>query len=45
MHIITDIILELTSELKLIEKDLNFKKFEGIAELEEQIKGRINELR
>ncbi len=43
MHIIVDLILELTSELKLIGKDLNFKKFEGIAHLEEQIKGIVNE--
>ena len=33
-----DLILELTSELKSIEKDLNFKKFNGIADLEKQVK-------
>lgn len=37
-----DLILELTSELKSIEKDLNFKKFNGIADLEKQVK-EINE--
>ena len=37
-----DLILELTSEIKSIEKDLNFKKFNGIADLEKQVK-EINE--
>ena len=37
-----DLILELTSEFKSIEKDLNFKKFNGIADLEKQVK-EINE--
>ena len=37
-----DLILELTSELKSIEKDLNFKKFNGIADVEKQVK-EINE--
>lgn len=33
-----DLILELTSELQSTGKDLNFKKFNGIAELEKQVK-------
>ncbi|TYA84239.1 DUF2750 domain-containing protein [Seonamhaeicola marinus] len=33
-----DLILELTSELKSMEKDLNFKKFNGIDDLEKQVK-------
>jgi hypothetical protein len=37
-----DLILELTSQLKSIKKDLNFKKFNGIADLEKQVK-EINE--
>ena len=33
-----DLILELTSELKSTGKDLNFRKFNGIADLEKQVK-------
>jgi hypothetical protein len=33
-----DLILELASELKSTRKDLNFRKFNGIAELEKQVK-------
>jgi len=34
-----DLILELASELKSTEKDLKFRKFDGIADLEAQVKG------
>ena len=33
-----DLILELTAELKSIGKDLNFRKYKGIIDLEEQVK-------
>ncbi len=38
-----DLIIELTSELKSIGKDLTFRKFNGIADLEKKVKGIINE--
>jgi len=38
-----DLIIELTSELKSIGKDLMFRKFNGIADLEKQVIGIINE--
>ena len=33
-----DLILELTTELKSINKDLQFRKFKGIIDLEKQVK-------
>ena len=38
-----ELILELTSELKSKGKDLNFRKYKGIADLENQVKGVLNE--
>ena len=36
-----DLIIELTTELKLIGKELTFRKFNGIADLETQVNGII----
>lgn len=36
-----ELILDLSTELKSIEKNLNFKKFKGIADLEKQVKAII----
>ncbi|MBU2941033.1 DUF2750 domain-containing protein [Lacinutrix sp. C3R15] len=38
-----DLIIELTTELKSIEKDLTFRKFNGIEDLEKQVNRMINE--
>ncbi|MGS2727898.1 DUF2750 domain-containing protein [Psychroserpens sp. BH13MA-6] len=38
-----DLIIELTTELKSIGKDLTFRKFNGIDDLEKQVKGIITE--
>jgi hypothetical protein len=38
-----DLILELTAELKSTGKDLNFRKFNGITDLEKQVNGIVNE--